>query len=149
MKDLNEPSSEVKCEFFAMYSGQEICTTQKAYKKAPPTIATRNQGSSQLSCLILNNLIHFNDDEAGEVGKLMGFTSTSEIMLRKGREYICYCIVNKIVFNNINIQNYLCSKGYAIPWDHKNDEYSINDLIRFGWIIIKEVEIIYQFAPNH
>ena len=123
------PQTDVKSRFFAQYWGQKVGLQCEGGGKGftyTITEGTLNDIEIRNDKLLLSSLSKITDEDAEHIMQLEafidGFLSDDFleflIDLKKG-----HC-------NKFEVVDYLRSKGYAIPFM----EYSIEDLISFGWV---------------
>lgn len=85
--------------------------------------------------LQLNPVSKLNDKDAIEISKIFGWNHYSdESKIHQVKNFVIDCSnyhSSNISSNeNFNLIDYLRSKGYAVPFM----EYSVDDLISFGWV---------------
>lgn len=134
----------VKSRFFAQYYGQEILRWHQ-------WIETTNNGKVDLSIpaiekegwfIELKHLSQINDEDCIFIGTNILAIPTGLINYEHKVVYVKNVITNQlnknithigkenVIYSNFYLLDFLRSKGYAVPFM----EYSIDDLISFGWV---------------
>lgn len=136
---------ENKAAFFAQYWGQEVCVYP------PNGLAGKFGGINIVSWMIssvdisdfylqLTPLSQISDEDVMEVAKIfnIGHLKGSTVPLIKG---ILQALdgntpkseTTEFVLHWLHAQDFLRSKGYAVPWR----DLSVEDLVSYGWVKLK------------
>ena len=135
METKKIPSIDVKCRFFAQHWGQNVLMNNRL------TLMGKHLISDDLDKYWLNlkPLSKISDEDALNLVKIFADAiDFTENQIKHFKEDIIAVYENKIndfmsssslrtIFTGLD---YLRKKGYAIPFD----EYSVEDLISFGWL---------------
>lgn len=112
----------VKSRFFAQYWGQRVGVKDKFENWIVGKVLGLN-----FECLELKPLSKITDKEALKVGEIEHWNDPRPEACKNH-------ILNMILFKrgayNVEVTDYLRSKGYALPFM----EYSVDDLISIGWV---------------
>lgn len=103
--------TSVKSRFFAQYWGQDVCQTK---------------GGSYLE---LKPLSKITDEDAEELLPFVSFQFSSKYTDEQIKEEIKKSVLDTEMMP-FELFDFLRSKGYALPYMN----YSVDDLISFGWV---------------
>ncbi len=122
-----------KERFIAQYYGQQVAVNTLN----PKTVGFVYVQLHDIKYLVLRPLSKLKDEDAIEIGKLLGHTPTITrpefVAKTKGKSFVEYIGYEGLVCDpntTISIFGYLQSKGYALPWMN----YSVEGLKALGWI---------------
>jgi hypothetical protein len=121
----------VKCRFFAQYWGQiyEFKNTKTKWTINEGAFPLEKEGNERL---ILTDLKNISDEDCEFISKNIAGVSEEEYKLKEINvvKEMLYKYLSDFKNTDSYVLDYLRSKGYAVPFM----EYSVEDLISFGWV---------------
>lgn len=118
------PQSSVKSRFFAQYWNQEVGLQYEGGGSGftySINEGTLNDLEIRNDKLVLKSLSKITNEDAEEIQRITGANHLA-------KQPLIYACLKKS--DAIPVIDYLRSKGYAVPFM----EYSVDDLISFGWV---------------